>query len=95
MVPMYLLLQQDSLKLREMATYGLNLYIAQCPILPKQGRAEGTWASIRAAAPMIMAVPFSGVKLSCTLTRGFLVASSTIFLLLEHHTPTIRHSVIL
>ena len=65
------------------------------PSYPNRGGRKVTWASIRAAAPMIMAVQFSGVKLSFTMARGFLVASSTIFLLLEYHTPTIRNSVIL
>ena len=45
----------------------------------QQGRAEGDMASIRAAAPMIMAVQFSAVK---RVARGYLAASSTIFLLL-------------
>jgi hypothetical protein len=55
------------------------------PTLNRGGR-KVTWASIRAAAPMSMAVQFSAVKLSFALARGYLVASSTIFLLLEYHT---------
>jgi hypothetical protein len=54
------------------------------PTLNRGGR-KVTWASIRAAAPMIMAVQFSAVKLSFALARDYLVASSTIFLLLEYH----------
>jgi hypothetical protein len=34
---------------------------------------------------MIMAVQFSAVKLSFALAQDYLVASSTIFLLLEYH----------
>jgi hypothetical protein len=53
------------------------------PLTLNRGGRKVTWASIRAAAPMSMAVQFSAVKLSFALARGYLVASSTIFLLLE------------